>query len=272
MRAKKRLLQIVLGIVIIAFILYKLGPEAVYETLKHVDLAYFILAGCAYLAYNTAMAIRLKYLMKVISKENLPFKDIFFSHMGGMIASDVTPARSGYFLTPVFLKKKGENLTITAGMAAILAPQGIEFILKVVGSLLGIFLLISSVANTIITPLLFAGVIFMLLGSIILVFLWTSEESSLKIISKIPFMKRFVDEFSRLKEESIKIRPEIPFILLLHMTGWVLITLQWALLGRSLGIDLGYIAYFLLHPLLSLLAFVPITPAGFGLMEGGTTG
>jgi hypothetical protein len=272
MRAKKRLLQIVLGIIIIAFILYKLGPEAVYETLKQVDLAYFILAGSAYLAYNTAMAIRLKYLMKVISKENLPFRDVFFAHMGGMIASDVTPARSGYFLTPVLLKRKGENLTITAGMAAILAPQGIEFILKVVGSLLGIFLLISSVANTIITPLLFAGVIFMLLGIIILVFLWTSEASSLKIISKIPLMKRFVDEFSRLKDESIKIRSEIPFILLLHMIGWVLIALQWALLGRSLGIDLGYIAYFLLHPLLSLLAFVPITPAGFGLMEGGTTG
>jgi len=269
---KKRLVQIILGIAIVAFILYKLGPGEVYESLTQVEITYFILAGCAYLIYNIFMAIRLKYLMKVISKEDLPFRGVFFSHMGGMIASDVTPARSGYFLTPVFLKRKGENLTVTGGMAAILAPQGIEFILKVVGSLLGIILLISNVDDAIVKPLLIAGAIFLLLGIGILIFLWSSEESSLKIIAKTPLVKRFLTEFAHLKEESFKIRSEIPFILLLHMIGWVLVALQWMLLGRALGLELSFLAYFLLHPLLSLLAFVPLTPAGFGVMEGGTTG
>ncbi|OFV68188.1 MAG: protein belonging to Lysylphosphatidylglycerol synthetase/UPF0104 [Candidatus Syntrophoarchaeum caldarius] len=269
---RKRVVQIVFGIIIITFILFKLGPGEIYESLTQVKLRYFILAGCAYLTYNTFMAIRLRYLMKVISKENLPYRDVFFSHMGGMIASDVTPARSGYFLTPIFLKRKGENLTVTGGMAAILAPQGIEFILKVIGSLLGIVLLISNIDNAIIKPLLGAGAIFLLLGIGILIFLWSSEESSLKIIAKIPLMKRFLNEFSHLKEESFKIRSEIPFILLLHMIGWVCVALQWMFLGRALGIELSFLTYFLLHPLLSLLAFVPLTPAGFGLMEGGTTG
>ncbi|HEC56347.1 MAG TPA: flippase-like domain-containing protein [Candidatus Syntrophoarchaeum butanivorans] len=269
---KKRLLQVIIGIAIIALILHRLGPYAVYEVFTRIDLSYFIIAAAAYLTYDILMAVRLSYLLKVISNHDIPFQEIFSAHIGGMIASDVTPARSGYFLTPVFLRRKDENLTLIEGMAAILAPQGIEFILKVAGSLLGAFLLITTLKNVITTPLLFAGAIFLVLGGLTLLILWSGEESSLKILSKIPVMKRFVDEFARLKEESIKIRSEVPFILLLYMICWVLVALQWMFIGKSLGFNLSFPIYFLLHPLLSILAFVPITPAGLGVMESGMIG
>ena len=45
------------------------------------------------------------------------------------------------------------------------------------------------------------------------------------------------------------------------------------LLGLALGITyIPFIAYFLIHPLVTALGFVPITPAGAGVQEFGIIG
>ena len=58
-------------------------------------------------------------------------------------------------------------------------------------------------------------------------------------------------------------------ILILYFIGWFFAALQWFYLGKALGIELPFFVFFLLHPLISILMFVPLTPAGFGVMEGG---
>jgi uncharacterized protein (TIRG00374 family) len=53
------------------------------------------------------------------------------------------------------------------------------------------------------------------------------------------------------------------------MIGWFFAALQWYFLAQAIGIDIPIFAIFLLHPLITILMFVPISPAGLGLMEGG---
>jgi uncharacterized protein (TIRG00374 family) len=65
----------------------------------------------------------------------------------------------------------------------------------------------------------------------------------------------------------------IPEIILLTVACWIIKGFEWYFLGYALGItQIPWIAYFLIHPLVTALAFVPITPAGIGVQEFGIIG
>ena len=75
------------------------------------------------------------------------------------------------------------------------------------------------------------------------------------------------------QESSHKTRSAIPTIIVLTMACWILKGFEWWFLGYALGItQIPWIGYFLIHPLVTALAFVPITPAGIGVQEFGIVG
>ena len=75
------------------------------------------------------------------------------------------------------------------------------------------------------------------------------------------------------KESSNSTQKAIPEILGLTMVCWIIKGFEWYFLGIALGItNVPWIAYFLIHPLVTALAFVPITPAGIGVQEFGILG
>ena len=61
-------------------------------------------------------------------------------------------------------------------------------------------------------------------------------------------------------------------IFILTMACWILKGFEWWFLGLALGLNITWVAYFLIHPLVTALAFVPITPAGAGVQEFGIIG
>ena len=75
------------------------------------------------------------------------------------------------------------------------------------------------------------------------------------------------------KDSSHSTRRAIPEISGLTFACWILKGFEWYFLGLALGItQIPWIAYFLIHPLVTALAFVPITPAGAGVQEFGIIG
>jgi uncharacterized protein (TIRG00374 family) len=262
-------IQIIIGISIIAFILNKLGLDEVFIVLKKTDMFYFVLACLSYLFLNLILASRLSYLLTKTGHE-IKFRDVFLSHMGGMIIGDLTPGRSGYFLTPSILKKKA-GIPITEGMACIFAPQGIEFILKVAGAIAAIIYL-SYYLNIDKNFIIYSGigsVILLIVGILMLLVSWNNEKMTSKFLGKIPFLNKFTGNLSSFKDRSILIKDSLNIIMMLYLIGWLFAALQWYLLGKAIGIDISYFSFFLLHPLITILMFVPLSPAGLGLMEGG---
>jgi len=261
--------QIIIGISIIAFILNKLDLKEVMAVLGETDLKYFILACISYLFLNLVLAFRLSYLLNKIG-HNIKYINVFLSHMGGMIVGDITPGRSGYFLTPPIMKKTS-GIPITDGMACIFAPQGIEFILKVGGAAAAL-IFISSFSNAdrnFIILAMIGAILLLVVGIFMLLLSWHDEKVSSRLLSKIPFINSFSGNLSFFKEKSILIKNSLDKILILCMVGWVFAAFQWYLLAKAIGIDIPFFAIFLLHPLITILMFVPISPAGLGLMEGG---
>ncbi|VVB94221.1 Lysylphosphatidylglycerol synthase TM region [uncultured archaeon] len=271
MKKNRVFLQVVIGIAIIALLLYKIGINDVISALKKTIPLYFILACLSYVFLNLILATRLRYLLARLGHA-VKFPTVFLSHMGGMMVGDLTPGRSGYFLTPPILKKNA-GTPITDGMACIFAPQAIEFILKVSGAFLAILYIstLSGISKDLLISAAIGAVILLIVGILMLIISWKDENVSLNFLGKIPFFRKFVDNILPFKERSVGIKGSIKAILLMTMIGWVFAALHWFYLGRALGIELPYFVFFLLHPLLTILMFVPLTPAGFGLMETAVT-
>lgn len=269
MKKLRIFIQIIIGISIIAFILNKLDLEEVMLVLGKTDFAYFILACISYLLLNLVLAFRLSYLLKKIG-HNIKYINVFLSHMGGMIVGDITPGRSGYFLTPNIIKRRS-GIPITDGMACIFAPQGVEFILKVGGAAAALIYIssFSNVSRNFIISAMIGAILLLVVGIFMLLLSWQDEKVSSRLLSKIPFLNNFAVNLSFFKDRSILIKNSLDKILILYMIGWFFATLQWYFLAKAIGIDISFFAIFLLHPLITILMFVPISPAGLGLMEGG---
>jgi len=269
MKKSSIIVQIIIGIAIISFILNKLDLADVVSTLKKTKPQFFILACISYVFLNIVLASRLRYLLSRIGYR-LKFIDVFFSHMGGMMIGDITPGRSGYFLTPSLLKKKVGS-KVTDGMACIFAPQGIEFILKVGGAVAAIIYISTfpGISNDILISASIGAAFLLIISILMLIIAFRDEKLTSSFLGRLPFFKNYTANLSSFKERNIGIKENFNAILLFTIIGWIFAALHWYFLAKALGLELSYFDLFLLHPLLTILMFVPISPAGFGLLEGG---
>lgn len=258
-------LQTVIGLAILAILALKIITNLENLTIKF-DLLLFFLSVITYTILNFTLSFRIAFLISKMGMR-VEYRKVLISHLGGMIIGDVTPGRSGYLLTSKILDKF-TNCGTDRGLAAIIAPQGIEFVLKALGALIAV-LYFFKISFELYYALLIAILVVSSTGAIFLIFSWTREEKVKSLIEKMPYAK-FSNLLLSFKDSSIKIRSCWPHIIALYMFGWLISGLQWYLIGKSLDIQLNFIDFFLLHPLITTLMFIPITPAGLGIMESGS--
>ncbi len=273
----RNLLQVVVMVAIFAALLWYVGVGSLYDALVNVKLEYLLLAFAAYLGINLLFTVRLR---RVLGKEGIKtsFGKTLLAQYAGMLTSDVTPGRSGYVLTPIYLKDQG--VPTSKSLSGILGIQTIEFLVKVVGGVGAVIFLVETVhLETWQFGVAALGIGLMLTGAIVLAaFTWSQRAISIfNRIANSRFLKRFtgglVGKLEDYKQSAQKTRRAIPEIILLTMLCWVLKGFEWYFLGLALGItQIPWIGFFLIHPLVTALAFVPITPAGAGIQEFGIIG
>ena len=282
------LLQIVVMVAIFAVLLWYVGIGSLYDALLNIKIGYLVLAFLAYFGINLLFTVRLRIVLRKDGVKT-SFGKTLLAQYAGMLTSDVTPGRSGYVLTPLYLKD--QEVPTSKSLSGILGIQTIEFLVKVIGGIGAVIFLINVVPSqnweqfgTIagINVGIFVaglGIALMLLGATLLAaFTWSHKAISLfDRIANSRFLKRFtgglMGKLEEYKESAHKTRSAIPEIIILTMICWVLKGFEWYFLGLALGItQIPWIGYFLIHPLVTALGFVPITPAGAGFQEFGIVG
>jgi uncharacterized protein (TIRG00374 family) len=257
-------------------LLWYVGINSLVATLTQMKLEYFALAFLAYFGINLIFAVR---LMRVLKREGVKtfFGKTLLAQYAGMLTSDVTPGRSGYFLTPVYLRD--QDVPTSVSLSAILGIQTIEFLFKAFGGVLALIFLVETVnllaTNTTLFILSAVGVALMLVGAIFLAALsWSKRVITLfNRIANSRFLRRFtgglIGRIEEYKQSAQRTRKAIPEIALLTLICWALKGFEWYFLGLALGItQIGWLGFFLLHPLVTALGFVPLTPSGIGFQEG----
>ena len=253
------------------------GLGSLYDSLLNIKLEYLLLAFLAYFAINLLFTVRLRLVLR---KEGIKtsFGKTLLAQYAGMLTSDVTPGRSGYVLTPLYLRD--QEVPTSKSLSGILGIQTIEFLVKVVGGIGALLFLIETVQlETWQFGIAALGIALMLTGAALLAALsWSHRAISLfDRIAKSRFLKRFtgglMEKIEEYKDGARNTRKAIPEIVFLTMTCWVLKGFEWYFIGLALGItQIPWIGFFLLHPLVTALGFVPITPAGAGFQEFGIVG
>ena len=266
------------------------GVDYIYNTFLTIKVEYLLLAFLMYFGINLLFTVRLR---RVLSKNGVKtsFGKTLLAQYGGMLTSDVTPGRSGYILTPVYLLD--QKVPTSKSLSSVLGIQTFEFLIKVIGGIGAIIYLVKFVPTSIWNQLFptqiaginvglliaVLGVTLMMVGAIVLAaFTWSKRAISLfDRIANSRFLKRFtgglMGKLEEYKESAHSTGRAIPEIIVLTVACWIIKGFEWYFLGYALGItQIPWIAYFLIHPLVTALAFVPITPAGIGVQEFGIIG
>src|SRR5665647_2417512 len=289
-RIIKITLQVGVMVAIFSALLWYVGIGSLYNALLTIKIEYLFLAFLMYFGINLLFTVRLR---RVLSKDGVKtsFGKTLLAQYAGMLTSDVTPGRSGYILTPVYLRD--QNVPASKGLSSILGIQTIEFLAKVIGGVGAVIYLVEFVPAATWTRLFPQSIVginlgiiiaglgigLMLTGAIILA-LFTWSQRAISVFDRIAnsrYLKRFtgglMGKLEEYKESSHSTRRAIPEISILTFACWILKGFEWYFLGLALGItSIPWIAYFLIHPLVTALAFVPITPAGAGVQEFGIIG
>jgi hypothetical protein len=276
-RNRLRLISQLLLIVLVGALVWYVGISTLVTALTSAHPVYFLLAFAMYFLINVLFTIR---LMRVMKRQGIiaTFGRTLLAHYSGMLTSDVTPGRSGYVLTPIYLKN--QSIDASASLSCVLGIQSIEFLIKVAGGVLALIFLLN---QTSLTPeLLWIGVIgvaLMMLGGFALAaIIWFPRTAGLiRRIVGWRFIARFTESIVGKLEEfgdaAAKTRSMIPEITLFSGLCWVLKGFEWYFLGLALGItSIGWLGFFLIHPLVTAFGFVPLTPSGIGFQEGAIVG
>jgi len=268
--------QLLIMVVILGALVWYVGLNTLVTTLTRTNPSYFLLAFLAYFLINVLFTIR---LIRVLRRQGIKatFGRTFLAHYSGMLTSDVTPGRSGYVLTPAYLRNQA--IEISASLSCVLGIQSMEFLVKVVGGGLALAFLLNQTSMRELFWIGLSGIGLMFLGAFALAaIIWSPRAAALiRRIAGSKFLAHFsggvmakLEEFG---ENAMKTRSAIPEIALVSTLCWILKGFEWYFLGLSLGItQIGWLGFFLLHPLITAFGFVPLTPSGIGFQEGAIVG
>jgi hypothetical protein len=201
---------------------------------------------------------------------------MIMASFAGQLLSDVTPVRSGYFLTPVFLNQLA-SIPVEQGMTGVLATGGINSFVKVAICLVGLGYFTSRLPLPAeVTNSLLVGIIVLLIAGVFLMLLmWDKRFSKLVAkLERIPLigkrLSKFTEVFSNVQNEGRKIRYSLIFVAALILLS--ILANATALYFIFYGVwypSLHLLDFFFIAAFASVLTYIPITIAGLGVQEAG---
>jgi len=277
---KSILLQIIISIVAITLILYLSDFTKVVDIMKRINATYLLAAALLYFTLNLFMAYRITLVLKEV-KARISFVEALEASLSGMLASDFTPARTGYFAT-AFLMNLNSKIPLGKAMLSILGPQLFEFSFKCIAGSLALWYVMDLIAYRIGGEAGFLGMllgiaVFMLMIIVMALLIFSrSFVRKLSLIRMLPYGKRIYSLLSNMQKSSKAVRKLAPTITAIYLATWLIKSFEWLFLAKSVGMTIAspvpeLLFFAFLNPLVTMLQFIPSpTLAGMGISEGGT--
>lgn len=276
----KRVIQLIPGLAIIVYLAYTFNVQAVVETISVANPLFLISSVLIYSFTFLILTLRWKRILSYIGVK-IPLLPAYQAFVGGTLLSDVTPSRLGDFFRPYLVKK---YMDMRQGLASVAIDRYIDILailsLSTVGFLLLYIYEILSGETVMYMFLSFSILIFFfLIGTLLLWFKRTQviyfftrviEKAKIKfhftVLDKLnPFLLKF-DEGMSVVKHPLQL---LTFSILLTFLAWVTHAIRVSLIAQSVDYTISPLFLVCLLPAISALSLIPISPAGFGLVEGG---
>ena len=279
-RMRKQVLllaELAISLAIIAAVLYLVDVGKVIEAIASANPFFLIAAFTAYFGINLGMSTRIRVILAEMG-HRVAAAPALMANFAGMLVSDFTPARSGYFAT-AFALTANEKIPLNRSIVSILGPQMFDFMVKVGAggiAIIYIFYRLNLGEGSLAGMLLgVIGLSAMLVFGVLLLF---SKRflAMLGAIERLPFGKKVYGELAVMQKNAAAIKRVIWAILVLMAVTWTLKGIEWWFLAMSIGMEPQIdfhplVFYMFLQPLITMLQFIP-TPslAGMGVSEAGS--
>ncbi|MFH1521136.1 MAG: lysylphosphatidylglycerol synthase transmembrane domain-containing protein [Candidatus Micrarchaeota archaeon] len=271
----KLFLNLILSFVVFFIIIYVTGIDKILEVLATVKLEFVLLALLVYVLVNLLMSTRIKIVLDSFG-DKLTSSQIFPSNLAGMLASDFTPARIGYFFTAFSLSSRFK-LPLEKTMIAIFGPQLFDFLIKVTSaSILFVFLVDKlGAGNILVNIVVLLFVLIGVIGAGLAVF-YPPFLNYFKFFEKFPFVPTIFAFLRKMHLHSEKVLSVKWPVIGVTFLSWFFKSLEWFILAKALSIsifddlllDLGFMMIF--QAAITIIHFLPIpTLAGAGASEAG---
>ncbi|HIE18260.1 TPA: hypothetical protein EYP75_00895, partial [Candidatus Bathyarchaeota archaeon] len=136
MRIPKVLIQLMIGLAVLLWLLQLADSTKVLANMSTVDPFYLTAAAVAFITASTMIALALFVFLKKIGVKTR-ISDAILASFSGQLLSDITPARSGYFLTS-FILNKMDGTPNKSGMASVVITDAMNFFVKAALSLIAL--------------------------------------------------------------------------------------------------------------------------------------
>jgi uncharacterized membrane protein YbhN (UPF0104 family) len=206
-----------------------------------------------------------------------PFRTTMLANFGGQLLSDVTPAKSGYFATPVLLNQL-KAVPLEKGLMSVMSVGAGNFFVKATFSALALLYFINRIPATMmdssITNALLVGIVILLVCGIgLTVLVWTNYFSGLLLkLSKLPLVGSLIRKLESIRQmfskDKTAMRSSVKIIILSVIGSIVFSGISLFLLAQAIGMtEPTFVDLLFMGPLTAAFMYVPITFAGLGLQE-----
>lgn len=273
--SKKIIIQLLIGVAILLWLFQLANLADTFAVLMQVDLLNLLVAAALFVAASTFVGFALFIPLRRFN-QTAPIRKVVMASFAGQLLSDVTPVRSGYFMTPVFLNHLA-GVPLDQGMIGVLATGGVNALVKAVICLLGLVYFIGflPLQAAVINSLLFGVVVLLAAGTVLLFLMWDNRISKLVAsLERIPILgsklHSLTDVFIRVQREGQKIKCSLMIVAVLILVSLIVnATALYFIFNGVWHNSLSILDFFIIASFASTLTYVPITIAGLGVQEAG---
>ncbi len=268
-------IQLIVGVAIMLWLLQLANSSEVFASILQFNFVSLIGAAAFFITASTFVALALCTTLRN-SNPTVPLKKMMMASYAGQLLSDVTPVRSGYFMTPIFLTELA-NIPVAQGMTGVLATGGVNSIVKVAICIagLGYFARYLSFPPEIMNAFLVGIFVLLSAGALLFLVLWDRRFSRFAAkLQKFPFigkkLGKIIDVFGNVQQEGRKIRKSLIFVCILIFLSVLANGAALYLIFNGIWYQhLSLVDFFFVAAFASVLTYIPVTLAGLGVQEAG---
>ncbi|MFH1786556.1 MAG: lysylphosphatidylglycerol synthase transmembrane domain-containing protein [archaeon] len=253
------------GLILLAYIVWSIGPAQLMATVLASKVEYILYALCLSIPAILVMTYKWNFLLK---KQGI---SVSFWHLAqiqliGLFYGNISPAKLGSLVKIPYLQK-ATGKTMPECSSSVIIDRLLDLIALCSFGTIGLLLLINYFAGFLYL------VIFLFLGLVTGFFILMEQRYSKPILRVFyhHFVPASYKEMAKASFESFyKNLPKISDVLpvfLLSLLYYVTVYTQGYIVAHAFSIELPYLFFITATPIASLVGLIPITIAGFGTRE-----
>jgi len=253
-----------MGLFILGFVVYRIGPGTIYGALKHAQVRYLLIVPLVTLSVFLVQALKWNYILKN-QEIFVEFRKIFKLILIGIFYGSITPAQAGGLIKIKYLKSYCQK-SLSECASSVIVDKMIDLASLCFFVTVGLIVM-GRHTTGINIPLFFVACFFVVL------FVLYSKERLKRLFDILPFSflpekihqslrRSFTLFYSNIPHKKMLVVP-----LLLSLLSWLLVYTQIFLIAKALSIQVPYLVFIFVIAIATLIALAPITINGIGTKE-----